>query len=91
MEQMINSHDKTESVYADTNGNLFHLYTITLNERTSTGKALLDLIRSLGIIAKPVRSTNTSKSTTLNAIREAKAGEGTLCEDFEDYLRKVHE
>ena len=25
MEQMINSHDKTESVYADTNGNLFHL------------------------------------------------------------------
>ena len=25
MEQMINSHDKTETVYADTNGNLFHL------------------------------------------------------------------
>ena len=25
MEQMINSHNKTESVYADTNGNLFHL------------------------------------------------------------------
>ena len=26
IEQMINSHSKTESVYADTNGNLFHLY-----------------------------------------------------------------
>ena len=26
MEQMINSHDKAESVYADTNGNLFRLY-----------------------------------------------------------------
>ena len=25
MEQMINAHDKTESIYADTNGNLFHM------------------------------------------------------------------
>lgn len=66
-------------------------YTITLNERTSTGKALLDLIRSLGIMAKPVRSSNAAKSTTLEAISEAKAGKGTLCEDFEDYLKKVHE
>ncbi len=66
-------------------------YTITLNERTSTGKALLSLIKSLGILIKPVRSTNAAKSTTLDAIREAKAGKGTFCEDFEDYLKKVHE
>jgi len=66
-------------------------YTITLNERTSTGKALLSLIKSLGILTKPVRSTKGAKSTTLDAIREAKAGKGTLCEDFEDYLKKVHE
>lgn len=66
-------------------------YTITLNERTSTGKALLSLIKSLGILIKPVRSTNAAKSTTLDAIREAKVGKGTFCEDFEDYLKKVHE
>lgn len=67
-------------------------YTITLNERTNTGKALLALIKSLGILAQPVSTTNNSaKSTTLEAIRDAKAGKGTLCEDFEDYLKKVHE
>lgn len=66
-------------------------YTITLNERTSTGKALLALIKSLGIIAQPVETANAAKSTTLNAIQEAKAGKGTLCEDFDDYLKKVHE
>ena len=66
-------------------------YAITLNERTSTGKALLNLIKSLGILVKPIQSTNDERSTTLRAIREANEGKGTLCEDFEDYLKKVHE
>lgn len=66
------------------------IYTISVNERTNTGKALLALIKSLGILVKPVRPT-TNKSTTLDAIREAKEGKGVLCEDFEDYLKKVHE
>lgn len=65
-------------------------YTITLNERTSTGKALLALIKSLGVMIKPVRQIS-NNSTTLQAIREAKEGKGVLCEDFEDYLKKVHE
>ena len=65
-------------------------YTITLNERTSTGKALLALIKSLGVMIKPARPIS-ENSTTLQAIREAKEGKGILCEDFEDYLKKVHE
>ena len=65
-------------------------YTITLNERTSTGKALLALIRSLDVMVKPVRVPS-AKATTLEAIREAKEGKGVLCEDFDDYLKKVHE
>ena len=67
-------------------------YTITVNERTSTGKALLALIKSLGVLIKPVRpTTDSGKSLTLNAIREAKEGKGVYCEDFDDYLKKVHE
>ena len=67
-------------------------YTITVNERTSTGKALLALIKSLGVLVKPVRpTTDSGKSLTLNAIREAKEGKGVYCEDFDDYLKKVHE
>ena len=65
-------------------------YTINVNERTNTGKALLALIKSLGILVSPVSPTS-AKSTTLDAIREAKKGKGVLCEDFEDYLKKVHE
>ncbi len=65
-------------------------YTINVNERTNTGKALLALIKSLGILVSPVSPTS-AKSTTLDAIREAKEGKGVLCEDFEDYLKKVHE
>ncbi len=65
-------------------------YTISVNERTNTGKALLALIKSLGILVSPVHPKST-KSTTLDAIREAKEGKGVLCEDFEDYLKKVHE
>ena len=65
-------------------------YTISVNERTNTGKALLALIKSLGILVSPVSPTS-AKSTTLDAIREAMEGKGVLCEDFEDYLKKVHE
>ena len=64
-------------------------YTISVNERTNTGKALLALIKSLGILVKTVPPT--AKSKTLQAISEAKEGKGVLCEDFEDYLKKVHE
>jgi hypothetical protein len=67
-------------------------YTITVNERTDTGKALLALIKSMGVLITPTRQ-NSAKgdSLTLEAIREAKEGKGVLCEDFEDYLKKVHE
>lgn len=67
-------------------------YTITVNERTDTGKALLALIKSLGVLITPTRQkTTTSESLTLKAIKEAKEGKGVFCEDFDDYLKKVHE
>ena len=67
-------------------------YTITVNERTDTGKALLALIKSLGVLITPSRKKETSgDSLTLEAIREAKEGKGVFCEDFDDYLKKVHE
>ena len=67
-------------------------YTITINERTDTGKALLALIKSLGVLITPSRQkTSKGNPLTLEAIQEAKEGKGVFCEDFEDYLKKVHE
>lgn len=60
-------------------------YTITVNERTKSGKGLVNYLKSLGIIKKE----NEPNDTTLKAINEIKNGEVTRCKTFEEYLNAV--
>ncbi len=63
-------------------------YTITINERTKQGKSLRDYLQALGIIKDEKK--NPEQTLTLHAIEEAESEECVVCEDFEDYLKKVH-
>lgn len=57
-------------------------YTITIDEKTKSGKSLIAYLRSLGIVQE-------SDDTTLKAVKEYKDGKVTRCTSFEDYLAKV--
>ena len=57
-------------------------YTITIDEKTKSGKSLIAYLRSLGIVQE-------SDDTTLKAVKELKDGKVTRCTSFEDYLAKV--
>jgi hypothetical protein len=61
-------------------------YTIEINEKTQTGKKLLDFLLSLGF----VKITKTERIKGLDdAIKEMKTGKTTKCKDYDDYLKKV--
>ena len=57
-------------------------YTITVNERTKSGRSLIGYLRSLGVIDEP-------NAATLAAVKEIREGGGTRCESFDDYLKAV--
>ena len=60
-------------------------YTLTLNERTSAGKALLNYLLSLGVIT-PAKEHRKGLD---EAIDDFKNGRTTKCDSFEDYLEKI--
>ncbi|MBN2777582.1 MAG: hypothetical protein JXR36_08060 [Bacteroidales bacterium] len=61
-------------------------YTIEINEKTQTGKKLLDFLMTLGV----VKVTKISRIKGLDAaIKEMNTGKTTKCKDFNDYLKKV--
>ena len=62
--------------------NFMTTYTITIDEKTKSGKSLIAYLRSLGIVQEP-------DETTLKAVKELKDGKVTRCSSFEDYLAKV--
>lgn len=57
-------------------------YSITVNERTKSGKGLVAYLRSLGVI-------NEANDATLSALEELKSGKVTRCKSFEEYLASV--
>lgn len=63
-------------------------YTLTINERTNAGKALLEYLFSLGVIdakKKPSRRKGIDE-----AIDDFKNGRTTKCDSFDDYLEKIN-
>ena len=56
--------------------------TITIDEKTKSGKSLIAYLRSLGIVQEP-------SANTVQVIKELKEGKVTRCSSFEDYLKKV--
>ena len=62
-------------------------YVININERTNTGKSLVDYLRNLGVIVE--NNFNEPNSTTLKAINELRSGKVIRCKNFEDYKKKM--
>jgi lysophospholipid acyltransferase (LPLAT)-like uncharacterized protein len=63
--------------------------TIVINENTTKGKLIIDLIKEMGVGKIIDNSNKTPNKTTINAVEDAKAGYTTKCKDFDDYLNKV--
>ncbi len=69
----------------------YTMTTIIINEKTRKGKLVLALIREMGV-GRIIGEQNemTPNQTTVDAMKEAKAGKTIKCSDFDDYLKKVH-
>ena len=57
-------------------------YTITVDDSTQDGKALVKYLRCLGVLEE-------ADDTTLRAVNELKTDKVTRCESFDDYLASV--
>jgi hypothetical protein len=63
--------------------------TVTINERTSKGKMLLEILRKfegeefINFQSKP-------NAETMRAIRDAKKGKVTVCESVDDMMKKLN-
>ncbi|MDD3687925.1 MAG: hypothetical protein PHE56_14340 [Bacteroidales bacterium] len=58
-------------------------YTLEINEKTQTGKKLLDFLKSLGFVK--ISKSKNIKGLDL-AINEMEGGKTTKCKDFDEYL-----
>lgn len=66
-------------------------YSITINERTKSGKALLAFLMQLDIVElNAVNVKKTGLDKTLEALKELDNGGGTYCKDYKDYLKKIN-
>ncbi len=72
-------------------------YSITINERTQIGRGMLQTMQSLASIftvrkiKTPVEKAEIPNADTLEAIRQAKAGEGVRYASMEDFKRAMYE
>ena len=57
-------------------------YTITIDERTKSGKKVVDYLKSHGIIEVP-------NETTRKALREIKEGKVTRCKTMEEFIESL--
>lgn len=65
-------------------------YTVTLNERTNDGKALLNYLLSLGVVnPKPEKEKNGSEET-LQAIKDVKAGKGRRYKNLDEFKERMY-
>lgn len=62
-------------------------YTVTINERTSQGKCLVEYLRQLGVL----EDSNFDKEMklTMQAIKEIKEGKGIRCKTFDDFKKSL--
>ncbi|MBO5086835.1 MAG: hypothetical protein J6B65_06310 [Paludibacteraceae bacterium] len=60
-------------------------YTITINERITANKRLLDLLKSM----PGVTLSTTGRAATLSAIEELDNGGGTRCKSMDELKRKL--
>ncbi|MBE6325463.1 MAG: hypothetical protein E7077_00155 [Bacteroidales bacterium] len=64
-------------------------YTISINERTTTGKAVVEFLRSLGMLGEKKAKKDKEADLTMQAINEIKEGKCTRCNSFEEYLKEI--
>ena len=65
-------------------------YTVTLNEKTNDGKALLNYLLSLGVVnPKPEKEKNGSEET-LQAIKDVKAGKGRRYKNLDEFKERLY-
>ena len=67
------------------------IYTITINERITANKRLIDLLKSMpGITISALKTTGTAgRVATLSAIEELNSGGGTRCKSMDELKRKL--
>lgn len=65
-------------------------YTITIDENTTSGKALLEYLKNLGVVNLHI-GKKSGRDLTMEAINELEAGKGIVCENFDDYKKKMDE
>ena len=66
--------------------------TIIIDENTRRGRIILELVRELNaghVLNEQDDVSPGYNKKTIKAIQEATEGETIVCEDFNDYLRKV--
>ncbi len=66
--------------------------TIIIDENTRRGRIILELVRELNaghVLNEQDDVSPGYNKKTIKAIQEAAEGETIVCEDFNDYLRKV--
>ncbi|GHT60065.1 hypothetical protein AGMMS50239_08200 [Bacteroidia bacterium] len=68
------------------------IITLEYNTRNEIAKKTIEYILSLGMFrVKAATNTVTTKKTALDkAIEELETGKTVLCENFDDYLKKVN-
>ena len=64
-------------------------YTITINERITANKRLLDLLKSMPGITISALKPTTGRAATLSAIEELDNGSGTRCKSMDELKRKL--
>ena len=57
-------------------------YTITIDERTKSGKRVIDYLKSHGVIDVP-------NETTRKALQEIKEGKVTRCKTIEEFIESL--
>ncbi|HRV90311.1 MAG TPA: hypothetical protein P5086_13460 [Prolixibacteraceae bacterium] len=66
--------------------------TIIIDENTRRGRIILELVRELNaghVLNELDEESPVYNQKTIKAIQKATEGETIVCEDFNDYLRKV--
>jgi hypothetical protein len=66
--------------------------TVIIDERTKKGKIILDLVREMKagqILVENRKKNPVFNRATLDAIIEASKGQTIVCENYDDYLKKV--
>lgn len=79
-------------IYVNLHIKMNDMTTIIIDENTRRGRIILDLVRELNaghVLNEQDEEFTAYNQKTISAIQEASEGKTIVCEDFNDYLRKV--